>query len=124
MARSSGEAELVGIVRGATQGLGFQAMAKDLGHHVDLHIRTDATAAIGINRRRGLGRIRHLDVGDLWVQDELRAGAFTLTKVSRSSNPADICTKHVEGAILEGHLPRIHLQDEKGRADSAPDLQH
>ena len=64
IALSSGEAELVGIVKGATHALGFQAMAQDLGIDVDLHIRTDATAAIGICRRRGLGKIRHLAGAD------------------------------------------------------------
>ena len=99
-------------------------MAKDLGFHIDLHILTDATAAIGSVRRRGLGRVRHLDVSDLWVQDKLRAGAFTLKKIPRSENPADICTKHVLRPVLDSHLPRLALEEEIGRAQSAPELQH
>ena len=56
---------MVGIVRGATQGLGFKSMAADLCINIELDILTGATAALGIVRRRGLGRIRHLDVSDL-----------------------------------------------------------
>ena len=123
-ALSSGEAELVGIVRGATHGLGFQSMAKDLGFHYNLDILTDATAAIGIVRRRGLGRIRHLDVADLWVQEKLRANASTLSKILGSANPADICTKHVPKPVLDVHLPTLNLAEESGRAQSAPSLQH
>ena len=74
IALSSGEAELGGICRGAAIALGLQSLASDLGIILNLEILTDATAAIGICRRRGLGKIRHLHVSDLWVQDRLRKG--------------------------------------------------
>ena len=90
IALSSGEAELGGICRGASLALGLQSLAKDLGIHLNVNIHTDATAAIGICRRRGLGKIRHLHVSDLWVQDRLKKKDFTLTKVLGADNPA-IC---------------------------------
>ena len=58
---SSGEAELGGVCRGASHALGLQSLAKDLGIPLALEVLADATAAIGICRRRGLGKIRHLD---------------------------------------------------------------
>ena len=88
IALSSGEAELSGICRGASLALGLQSIAKDLGIHLKVEILTDATAAIGICRRRGLGKIRHLHVADLWVQDRLKKGDFVLTKVLGSDNPS------------------------------------
>ena len=72
IALSSGEAELGGICRGASNALGLQSLARDLGILLDVEILTDATAAIGICRRRGLGKIRHLHVADLWIQDRLQ----------------------------------------------------
>ena len=65
---SSGEAELRGIGDGLARAIGLQPIAADLGFTWRIDIHTDATAAIGITRRRGMGRIRHLDVTDLWVQ--------------------------------------------------------
>ena len=65
---SSAEAELGGIVTAASASLGLQAVARDLGLDWGLQLRADASAAIGICRRRGLGRVRHLHVADLWVQ--------------------------------------------------------
>ena len=65
VALSSGEAEVAGICRGASHGLGLQALAADIGIPLILEVLTDVTAAIGICRRRGLGRIRHLHVADL-----------------------------------------------------------
>ena len=54
IALSSVEAELGGICRGASIALGLQSVASDLGISLDVEILTDATAAIGICRRRGL----------------------------------------------------------------------
>ena len=97
IALSSGEAELGGICRGASNALGLQSLANDLGITLDVEILTDATAAIGICRRRGLDKIRHLHVADLWIQDRLQRKDFSLTKVLGADNPADILTKPKEG---------------------------
>ena len=93
IALSLGKAELGGICRGASIALGLRAIAKDLGIKVQTEVLTDATAAIGICRRRGLGTIRHLHVAHLWVQDRLRRGDFALTKAPGSATPADLLTK-------------------------------
>ena len=82
----------------------------------------DATAAIGICRRRGLGRIRHLAVARLWVQDRPRAGDVMLSKVPRTLNPSDILTKYTDRATLQKQLASLDLFIETGRAESAPSL--
>ena len=99
-------------------------MALDLGIKLDLEILTDATAAIGICRRRGLGKIRHLHVSDLWVQDRLKKGDFKLTKVLGSENPADLLAKHVPRETMCTHMEFMGLISEEGRPMSAPSLQH
>ena len=86
---SSGEAELHGICAGVAQALGLQSICKDLGFEYKIRIHTDATAAIGIARRRGMGKIRHLDAADLWVQEKIRTGACELFKIPGVDNPAD-----------------------------------
>ena len=58
---SSGEAEFAGVIRGAGQGLGYQALLKDVGIELPLRVWTDSSAAIGICSRQGLGKLRHLD---------------------------------------------------------------
>jgi hypothetical protein len=62
---------------------------------MDLQIRlhSDATAAIGIAKRRGLGKIRHLSTADLWIQEKIRNGNMELVKILGTENPADILTK-------------------------------
>ena len=124
VALSSGEAELGGICRGASIGLGLQSLAFDLGISLDLEVLTDVTAAIGICRRRGLGKIGHLATADLWVQDRVRRGDFKLTKVQGSENPSDILTKHVTRDIMMKHMRRMGILSESGRAKSAPTIEH
>ena len=124
VALSSGEAELNGICRGASIGLGLQSLSHDLCIDLELEVLTDATAAIGICRRRGLGRIRHLHTADLWIQDRLRKGDFKLTKVPGAENPADMLTKHILRDTMLKHMERMSMKSESGRAKSAPTIQH
>ena len=124
VALSSAEAELCGICKGTSTSLGLQAVAKDLGFTWSLRIRTDASAAIGVCRRRGLGKIRHLATSDLWIQERLRTGDFVLEKVDGHNNVADVLTKHVDRATLERHMLSLGLKEEYGRAQSAPTVDH
>ena len=124
VALSSGEAELGGMCRGASHGVGLQALAADLGIPLSLEVLADATAAIGMCRRRGLGRIRHLHVADLWVQDRVRKGDFALTKTPGESNSADMLTKHLNRDVMGKHMELIGFVPEDGRAALAPTIQH
>ena len=100
--------------------MGLTSVAADLGFQWSLRVKTDATAAIGITRRRGLGKIRHLATADLWVQDRVRAGDFKLEKVPGDQNVADLLTKHVDRATLCRHLSALGLVQQEGRASLAP----
>ena len=117
---SSGEAELGGVVKAAAEGIGLQSLAQDLGLDFSLQLYADSSAAIGICRRSGIGRVRHLAVGQLWVQERLRAGQFTLFKVIGTANPADLLTKHLPGPVISTHLATLHCEYEQGRPASAP----
>ena len=120
LALSSGEAELHGIASGIAQGIGMRSLSKDLGFSVKIRIHSDATAALGICRRRGLGKIRHLDVTDLWCQEKVRDGTVTLHKVLGAENPADIMTKYVDSPTLLRMLPLMNLHHLDGRSEIAP----
>ena len=122
IALSSAEAELSGIVKGVAQAIGLRSVAADLGQTYELQLKTDATAAIGICRRRGLGKIGHLHTADLWVQDKVKTGDFALSKILGAENPADLLTKYLDGRTHDIHMLRMSLRVEQGRAQSAPSL--
>ena len=117
---SSGEAELMSIVRGSTEALGLPALYKDIGLEVGLHMRSDATAAIGIVSRLGLGRVRHLAVSDLWVQEKARSGVIRFSKVEGKKNPADAFTKAMDSVTMERHLHEMGTIRLPGRPAIAP----
>ena len=119
VALSSAEAELTGICQSAGEGLGLQALCRDLGVELPLRVYSDATAAIGICRRRGLGRVRHLAVADLWIQDRVRSKDFQLIKIAGSENVADLFTKYLHRAEHNKHTNALGLCEEDGRAASA-----
>ena len=114
VALSSAEAELTGICKGASQSLGLQSLAADLGIKLNLKLMSDATAAIGIARRRGLGKVRHLATADLWIQDRLRKKDVTLEKIASADNPSDMLTKHVDRLLLSKHMAKLCLVYEDG----------
>ena len=91
---SSGESELVALVKGVSEGLGMQSLAADLGMQAEGGLYTDATAANGMVQRRGLGKAKHIDVGMLWVQERLRNKLMSLAKIDGTLNSSDILTKN------------------------------
>ena len=57
VALSSAEAELYALTKGASQALGVMTLLEDFGIKTRSTLHTDASAAIGIVRRAGLGMI-------------------------------------------------------------------
>ena len=116
---SSAEAELTGLCKGGAQATGLQSFCADRDLTLKLRLHRDSTAAIGVCKRRGLGKIRHLAVADLWLQDKVRSGDLTIHEVLGADNPADAMTKVVGRSTLEMALNRVSMQPEGGRAASA-----
>ena len=121
IALSSGEADLSGICQGAAQALGLQALARDMGWELKIRVHSDATAALGIAKRRGLGKVRHLHCSDLWIQEAVRQERVELLKVLGTENPADALTKYLDGPSLQKAVERMGLYYAQGRADAAPE---
>ena len=120
VAVSSGEAELYGIVQGATHGLGMQSLMRDLGIEAEIHIHSDASAAIGMTRRRGVGKVRHIEVKELWVQDMVQSGKVYIHKVEGVNNIADILTKYVNRDKLLEAVYRMGFELRGGRHHLSP----
>ena len=72
----------------AAEGLGLQASLRDFGCESSVTVKSDATAALGMCKREGLGRVRHLATGDLWVQQLRRHGRLQLAKCPGVDNPS------------------------------------
>ena len=130
IALSSGEAEYYGAVRGASQGLGLVAMLKDLGVEINdaaderagIELCVDASAAVGIASRRGLGKQRHIELNELWLQDQVARGRVAIRKVDGRVNFSDSLTKFCSAERIAQTLSCTGHQAKSGRHALMPAL--
>ena len=87
---------------------------------MQIEIRTDASAAKGIANRRGLGKARHMEVAQLWVQEKVSNGRIAIMKVKGENNIADVLTKHVDQDNIDRHLTGTRQRIAEGRHELAP----
>merc|ERR1712218_248472 len=120
IALSSGDAELAALVKSTSEGLGMIAAMEEWGIKCDLVVKSDAVATIGMVKRQGLGRIRHLAVADLWIQQKSKEGQVHYKKLEGSKNTSDILTKPVEGEVLMRHIGSLGLEFREGRHSLTP----
>ena len=120
IALSSGEAEYYAALKGASCALGFKAMLADLGIESKITLYTDSSAARGIIHRAGLGKLRHLETGYLWLQAAVKSKRLQVRKVLGTENPADLFTKHLAIADMWRHLETLQISEETGRSSAVP----
>ena len=126
MALSSAEAEFYAMVDGVQKAKWAETVAREMGiiisESVSIVLGTDSKAAQSFVARRGLGRMRHIEVRDLWLQEQVRSGKVKVEKVLGTENAADILTKHVPPDTVDRHICSLGVHRQTGRADSAPAL--
>ena len=59
------------MVKGASIALGLTGMLRDMGIALSISLATDSAAARGISSRRGLGKVRRIELSELWLQDQV-----------------------------------------------------
>ena len=122
IALSSGESELYAMIKASAESLGMLSMLKDFGLHVSGEIWGDASAAIGMINRSGLGKTRHIETGLLWIQQTAAEKQLKYGKIPGKLNPADLFTKHLDASTMDGHVRRLEFTVTVGRAMEAPKL--
>ena len=122
IALSSGEAEYYSMVKAGSVALGIESLMKDLGVEDtgSIAIKTDASAAIGIGSRIGIGKVRHIEVNQLWLQEKVASGRFKIIKVPSHENLADALTKGVDVTTIGIHVARVNAEILQDRHTLAP----
>ena len=83
---SSAEAELHALCTCATEGLALRNICVEMGLEVYFELLTDSSAAKGIVMRQGAGKVKHLDIKSLWIQERESVGDLKVLKVPRLEN--------------------------------------
>ncbi len=73
-----------------------KGLLEDLGFGMEMHVKSDSSAANRINARRGAGRTRCIEVRELWVRGQLAKGELKIVKMNGEENAADGSAKHVD----------------------------
>ena len=97
------------MVKASTEGLGLRGMLKELGAKVELEVETDSSATKGITARSGNGKLKHLEVGSLWVQEKASSGEIRFRKIPRSDNCADLLAHHCSPREMQKHLANMNV---------------
>ena len=98
-------------------------MLGDFRRTCGIEVKSDASAAIGIANRRGLGKVRHIEVCQLWLQDKVRKGEIKITKVGTYENLADALTKFVTKEGIDVHMRGTGQVITDGRHELAPKVE-
>ena len=95
------------------------AALKDIGEDHAGKIWADASAALGIIHRRGLGKVRHIDTHCLWVQETAARKKLMYKKVLGTNNYADLMTKHLDQSVMGRHCTSLSMTFPKERSQLA-----
>ena len=83
---------------------------------------TDATTGRATAARRGLCKIKHIAVNELWLQEKIANGQLTILKIKNKFNLADILTKYLSKDEISQAVDFMQHQFMDGRSAAAPEL--
>lgn len=99
-ATSSGEAEVRALTHCAQTCVYVKNLAQeDFGLKIDVpRVWCDSSAALQAAKRIGLGKMRHIAVGHMYIQELVRTKQVIIGKIDGKQNPANTLTKHLATA--------------------------
>jgi hypothetical protein len=101
VALSSGEAEFVALHQGLLEGLAMRSLMKELfGRDFKIILHTDSTAARAMAMRSGPGKVKHIDLKMMFIQELIAKKLVEVRKINTLVNCADLLTKAVDETTL------------------------
>ena len=94
-------------------------MARDYGVQLKCWLAGDATAAAGIARRRGAGKVRHIETRTLWLQRKITNKEIELRRIPGKEIVAEIGTKHLAAREMHTILAELGFEYRTGRSEKA-----
>ena len=87
------EAELYTVTTGIAEGMVTKHLLQELGHEVILLNHVDSQSAKAWGSKRGLGRVEHVMLKYIFVQDVVEKKLTNLAYINTKQNKADLMTK-------------------------------
>ena len=112
IALSSAEAEFYALVDAVLRAKWLLSVLSELGVakvSPVAQVLTDSAAAKSFVSRRGLGKMRHIELRELWLQKEVGEGKVIVSKMPGAQNPADAMTKFLGRTQLQDRLRLLSI---------------
>ena len=93
-------------------------MAHDWGQELGVTLYADSSAALAIAKRKGAGKLRHINVSALWIQDVQDRDGASYMKVLGTANPADLMTKYLTRDKVDSAITKKSQVIQECRAHS------
>ena len=122
---SSAEAELVALGKLAMEALGIRSMSQEwqiTNENVASTLYADASAALSIAKRQGAGKMRHINVKSLWLQEKSLQKVLSYEKIKGEDNPSDGLTKHVRQELASKYAGTLSMRLSVDRAKTGLQL--
>ena len=98
---SSVEAELIALLKCSAELLGIRSMLKDFGVDSSGVVYADSSAALATGKRKGAGKLRHINSSCLWIRERVEEKQLELRKVLGTTKPADLMTNNLARRSLD-----------------------
>ena len=82
----------------------------------------DASAALSIAKRQGAGKMRHINVKSLWLQEKSLQKVLSYEKIKGEDNPSDGLTKHVRQELAAKYAKTLNMKLSVDRAKTGLQL--
>ena len=122
IALSSAESEFYATLKSAQESIGMMSMLREFLVDLEARVLVDASAALGVAQRQGVGKIRHLQTGALWMQEQELRRLLRLNKINGTENCSDLMTKNVSRELIARHCKAMSMEFKDGRAENAVQL--
>ena len=120
---SSAEAELIAMVKCSAELMGVRSLILDLCVDTSGVLYADSSEALAIAKRKGAGKLRHINVSSLWIQERQDRGEIEYRKVLGAENPAYMMTKYLLREPVDKRMEHLCQRRLSGRAKLALDIQ-
>ncbi len=101
IAHSFCEAEVVAIRAGLNEGQFIKNLFGEMSLQSNIIVYTDACNAIQFAMKRGVGRMKHIQLKYVGLQDDLRDGTFVMEYTKTEDNTADFFDEKSEELIFQ-----------------------
>ena len=86
-------------------------------------VYADSSAALAVAKRKGAGKLRHINVSSLWIQERQDREDLELRKVLGTENPADLMTKYLTRESTDRCMGYMSQERQAGRAKAGLHVQ-